>query len=285
MSEALKRALAMLALGFLAWSMPARADDVVKAGEAYERGARASKGGDFATAAKEFARADELAPSPTALEAALDAAVQADDPALGVELLERSKRAPVTGPLSQSVSAAHAKFDGRGGHMRVVCTHPPCKVEVDGKPVDPQKPIWAPKGTHAVVREDATGAKTSMLATVTPDSTIDVDAPAAASPTPPPPSKDERGGKLPKYVFYAGAGLTVAAGVVTVVFGLDSNGTHDDFEKAGCTRGASPLATCNSLRDDGQGAETRTNIALLSTVVIGAAVAVIGVFFTDWNRF
>lgn len=287
MSLSVKRAIsigaAVIACASL-WSPPAHADDnMVQARAAYERGAKASKAGDYATAAKEFAHADELAPSPTALEAALDAAVQADDPALGAELLERSKRGEVSGTLAESVKAAHAKFDGRGGYVRVPCPSAPCKVELDGKEVDAQKPIWAPKGTHAVVRQDASGTKAQMFANVKPDETVDVESgPAPGSPSPTS-KEDGHGKKLPPVVTYAGAGLTVIAGVATVVFGLSANGKHDDFESAGCGRGGSPVSNCSSIKDDGTGKETLANVALVSTVVFGVATGVIAVFFTDWH--
>jgi hypothetical protein len=85
-------------------------------------------------------------------------------------------------------------------------------------------------------------------------------------------------------VFYAGAGLTVLSGAATIAFGLDANGKHDDFEKAGCNRGGSPVSSCMGLKNDGTGAETAANVFLVSTVVLGAATAVVGLFFTDWHH-
>ncbi len=260
-------------------------DATKQAREAYERGTRAVKSGDYALATAEFSRADELSPSPNALEAALDAAVQADDPVRGMELLERSKRAPASGSLAESIHAAHAKFDGRGCFVRVACADPPCKVALDGKEVDAQRPVWAPKGTHAVVREDGKGQKASFLVEVKPDATVDADAPPppVTPPPPPPPEPPPHRKPLPPFVFWAGVGVTAALGATTLVFGLDANGTYDDFTSAGCARGGSPASRCSGLRSDGESAETRTNIALLSTVVVGLAVGVAGAFFTEWG--
>ena len=40
---------------------------------------------------------------------------------------------------------------------------------------------------------------------------------------------------------------------------------------------------CNSLYNQGLDAQTRTNILIGATSVVGAATAVVGIFFTDWS--
>src|SRR4029079_5886075 len=111
--------------------------------EAYDRGTAAHRRGDFAAAATEFALADEIAPSSVALQAALDAAIKADDAALGSDLLERSQRAPVAGALAARVKAASAAFAHRAGRLRAVCAEAPqCLATVDGKPLTIGKPAW-----------------------------------------------------------------------------------------------------------------------------------------------
>lgn len=213
------------------------ADDKAAAKDAYARGAAEFKRGEYAQAATDFAAADALAPSPAALKMALDAAVEADAVGLGLELLERSKRAPATEPLASSIVAAKAKFEGR-----------------------------------AVVREPAPA---------TPEAT----SPAPAPPPPPPPSAESSSSRpeLPPWIFWGGVGATGVAGVLTVAFGLDASGTHSDFESAGCTNGAGIYSNCVSIRDDGEAAATRTNVALVSTLVLGAATAVVGLLLTRWS--
>jgi hypothetical protein len=93
--------------------------------EAYARGLAAHAHGDLALAAREFARADELAPNAVALQAALDAAVEANDSTLGNELLERSKREPPSPALATSIAAAHAKFRDRASSQAEPPPAPP----------------------------------------------------------------------------------------------------------------------------------------------------------------
>src|SRR5687767_10529928 len=100
-----------------AFAQAPSADARARAKEAYDRGVEAHNKGDMHKAAQEFARADALAPSGVALQAALDAAIEADDPALGGELLERSTREKPSGQLAASVSQAKTKFAGRAGRV------------------------------------------------------------------------------------------------------------------------------------------------------------------------
>jgi hypothetical protein len=153
-------------------------------------------------------------------------------------------------------------------------------VTVDGRAVDATKPVWANKGAHTVVRQDATGASATFPVEVKPDATVELQEPPPAVPAEP--AREARK-KLPPFVFFAGAGLTLAAGVATVAFGLDANGTHDDFESIGCRRGGAPATSCAVLRDEGKAAETRADVAFVSTLVLGAAVGVVGLLLTDWS--
>ena len=94
----------------LAWSGVASADggESTRAREAYDRGIAAFQRGEFAAAAREFATADAIVPSSVALHAALDAAIRADDPVLGVALLDRVSVCS-TANVTMAVSAAHAR--------------------------------------------------------------------------------------------------------------------------------------------------------------------------------
>lgn len=111
-----RRSLFVLLLSFATMLLdPVRAvaDEGPTAKQAYDRGVSAFKRGDEKGAAQEFARADALEPTPVALQAALDAAIEADDLALASVLLERSKRAPATPGLAASITAAHLAFRDR----------------------------------------------------------------------------------------------------------------------------------------------------------------------------
>jgi hypothetical protein len=291
----MKRMLVLTAtVGMMLVALPAVADggdkvDKIGAKEAYDRGTKAYARGDYAIAAKEFATADALAPSPTALQAALEASVEADAPAIGAELIERAKRETAPRPaLAEAIAVAKKKFAGRGGFVHVVCPGTSCSGTLDGSSFDTTKPYWATTGAHTVGVEVDGKPRPAMKVTVVADQTVEVtpeknseEEPPAAPP--PAPIEVSTSKKLPPFVFWIGAGATAVAGIATVAFGLGASGSHDDFVGAGCTDGTGSAGNCASLRDDGEGAVTRTNISLVSTLVLGAATAVVGFMFTQWT--
>ncbi|MCK6552774.1 hypothetical protein L6R52_43525, partial [Myxococcota bacterium] len=124
------------------------ADDAVadEARAAYDRGAAAYERGDFGAAVVELARADELVPNDVALEAALRAAIAADDPVLGTILLDRAAARAATAPSSSGLASirdeARARFRGRTARLHVTCRT--CVATLDGLPIA--------VGTDVVVR-------------------------------------------------------------------------------------------------------------------------------------
>jgi hypothetical protein len=310
-----KRALAAgLVLASVALAGGASAQtDTKGAKEAYERGVAASKKGDYEVAATEFARADTLAPSPIALQAALDAAVDADDPVLGSELVERSARAPATGALAASIAGAKKKFAGRAGRVHVACPEShTCKTQIDGKDVDASKPVWVRVGRHGVYVVLSPGGTDSMspvdvdattIAEVTPKLTpTPAPAPAPAptpapTPTPAPapapapaPIDDHPDAQkpvdvakngLPSVIFWTGVGATALLGGGSIALGVLTKSTHDDFVKAGCDR--APASGCESKQSSGQTLQVLADVGFAMTAVAGVATIVIGVAFTDWK--
>ncbi|MDF2696624.1 MAG: hypothetical protein K0S65_5007, partial [Labilithrix sp.] len=299
----MKRSLVFLfALSALAaTTAPAFAAPLEKAQakEAYDRGLEAHKHGDVQKAAEEFARADAFAPSAVALQAALDAAIEADDAPLGAELLERAKREPAPPGLAASITAAHLKWSGRTGRLRVGCPKgSTCAAKVDDRAVVIDRIVWARTGQHTIsVQVD--GEAQTKLVDLGPDQVLEVMparggrpsvarvAPADTEPQAQPGQDDApraraRGeGGLPPIYFYVGAGLTVVLAGVTTYFAIGTANTHSSFEKAGC--GRANFGPCNELRDDGESGQTATNVALALTAVTGIATAVVGVAFTNWR--
>jgi hypothetical protein len=272
-----------------AFAQAPSADARARAKEAYDRGVEAHGKGDMQRAAQEFARADALAPTPVALQAALDAAIEADDPVLGSELLERSTRAKPTGALAASVSAARARFAGRAGRVRVQCpSGSTCMATLDGASLETQKPVWAPTGQHTVVVQVDGDAQTKLVR-VEPEGIADVAGTktGAASPSPAPANDEPKGGGrglrdgLPPIVFYAGVGVTVLLAGATTYFAIDTKNKHDEFDNLGCAR--ANLSDCEDLKDQGQSSQTTTNVGLVLTGVAGVATAVIGAAFTNWK--
>ncbi len=111
----MKRSLAVATIAtivIVVLPSPASAEPTA-AKQAYDQGVEAYERGDLEGASQQFARADTLAPNAVSLQAALDAAIDADDAALVSELLQRSKRGPAPPNLAASITAAHLKFQGR----------------------------------------------------------------------------------------------------------------------------------------------------------------------------
>ncbi len=282
--------------------------DKALAKEAYERGTQAHARGDFQRAAEEFAKADALAPSPVALQAALDAAVDADDFVLGAELLERSKRlvAARSAALAASIETATKKLGARAGHVKVACpSGARCTATLDGASFDAARGLWMRAGPHTlVIQVDGTpdtrtvevrsGESMEVVAAraaAAPPAPIPAPMPSASAPptparTPPqrlPPETAAAGPDakpLPPVVFWVTAGVTVVLGTATTFMALNASTKHKDFVDAGC--GTAPTDACSGLKDVGETSQTRANVAFAVTGVAAAATVVIGVFFTDW---
>jgi hypothetical protein len=279
-----------------------------RAREAYERGVEARGHGEPKKAAAEFARADAISPSTSALQAALDAAIEADDAALGAELLARSQREPPPPSLASSITSAHIKFSGRAGRVRIVCpTGVSCSAKMDETPVAVDRVIWAQTGQRAVAVHVDRSTHTKVVE-VTPDELAEVSVPspgkgAASAATAlvvtlrPPPAeaetstggggpetKHERhdvGRGLPRIVFYTGAGASALLAGTALYFGLDAGHQHRLFRSAGCATGNGP--GCDDTKTRGQDSQTATNVSLVLLGLTAAATAIIGVAFTDWN--
>jgi hypothetical protein len=173
----------LLAVPSSAW-----ADDREEARRAYDQGTVAHKRGDYAEAATQFARADELAPSSIALRAALDEAVRARNCVLGAELLERSKRGPSDTPLSRSVGAAEGAFRGCAGRVVVHCPEGrACQATLDGKPMAPGKPTWSRVGQRTLLLQVDDRTLPPRQVEIKPDETLDIPVPVPEEPASPPP--------------------------------------------------------------------------------------------------
>ena len=288
-----------LVAAVMTFSLPsfAQPNDTARAKEAYDRGLAAHKKGDLQTAAQEFARADAFAPSPVALQAALDAAVEADDAPLGAELLERSRREPAPPGLAASITAAHLKFSGRTGKVRVECPeNATCSAKLDERPIEIDKVVWARTGTHTLAtRVDGKAHKQQV--DVNADQLVEVSAVkggltrarSEAGETAAPPDADgdsarKRGrfaDDLPPIVFFGGVGLTVVLAGVTTYFAIDTSNAHGDFEKAGCLQANFPQ--CAERKSDGESSQAATNVFLALTGVAAVGTAVVGIVFTNWK--
>lgn len=293
-------AAALLVSACLASSPAAHADGPpveTHAHDAYERGTAAYRRGDYATAAREYAAADALAPNPVALQAAIDATVQGDDPVFGTTLLERARGEPRTDALVTSMLTAERKFAHRVGRIRLECPAPPCLGAIDGVAAVAGEAVIVRVGAHAVTLEGS-GAVVKRVVTVGPDETF-VFAPEAVpvppAVTPPPPVAAPPPRALPPPLprpretahpglspvwFYAGLGATAVAGGLTIASGVDTANHHASFSRSCVVPEAA--ADCSQLQTQGRDAQTRTNVLLGVTAGLGA-VTVVTAFFVRWH--
>jgi len=283
----------------------AQQEDRQHAREAYERGTQAYKRGDYAAAVAAYREADEAAPSPIALQAALDAAVKADDPVLGSELLERAHGRNVEGALAASVKKAEAKLGHRAGRVHLTCAKP-CTAMLDGAALLDGGTRWASPGDHEVLivvdRKQA-----SVHATVAVDQTAEVAAPAElvtphqTSPTPvvAPPSTTSFVAQKPvspalgsarepsphglrRGWFWAGVGATGAGGVGTALGFIGAMIDHDQFVSRSCSTVGS--AKCSSLASQGMLLQVVGNVFVGIGSVAAVWTLVSGVWLVHWGN-
>ncbi|MEZ4299343.1 MAG: hypothetical protein R3B70_30615 [Polyangiaceae bacterium] len=266
-------------------STPSRADDAADqsaARDAYDRGARAFGQGSYAVAATEFARADELRPAPAALEAALKAAILAEDPVLAMTLVDRAAARPSNDGVAAQVARARDRFAHKVGRLTVQCAEA-CSAKVSDEPVPVGVARYYLAGNY-VIEIEASGSHELFAVQVPGGSTMDWKPPAKAPPpavssaaagaaasasaTAAPSATQAPPSRVPTALFIGGVVLTAAAGGFAIGFGVDTLSQHDAFVKSPTNEGS--LA--------GQEAQLRTNVLLGTTALTAIATAVIGYF-------
>jgi hypothetical protein len=278
--------------------------EVDRARAAYDRGVCAHALHDHAGAARAFAEADALAPAPASLEAALEAAMRADDALLGAELVDRAEGRATDPGVARSLLAARRRFAGRTGKVRIECrSESRCLASVDGVAADARRPIYVAAGPHAVVVQRG-DERFERLVEVRGDAVVVVAAPedarsraggangvgvaggSGASGGGVTGADDERAreGLAPTW-FFVGVGVTALASGLTLASGLDAVAKHDQFAANGCGSGATgPRASdCDARGRAGESAQLRTNLLLGASSVLAVATVAVGVFAVRWK--
>jgi len=286
-------ALAVPATARTAFAQGVPAQAPADARAAYDRGAAAHARGDYRAAASEMARADELAPNPVALKAALDEALLADDPELGMQLVERARaRAPGDATLAPSVRDATTRFAARTGRVRIDCGGRACRASVDARPIDVAVPVVVLAGPHRLAI-DADGVVTTKDVVVDGNREVDVVFPSASPPKapsspsaqpPPPPvpphSKEPESHGLSSTWFVTALGATALTGILTIASAIDTANDHSTFLTLNCAQGGSP--TCETVASAGRYSQTRTDVLATVAGVFGVATIAVA-FFVDWH--
>jgi len=251
------------------------ADDALQAAEeSFRQGQQAVERGEYLAAARAFARADELAPKPLALQAALDVALMADDAALGMELVERAEKLKRTASwspeIAESTEKARAKFSDRVGKLRIDCSA--CTVVVDGLPHPAREPRWLGIGKHRVELAQAGRSAELQAEVLAGRETVMTMAAAPRIETPAVVDPPRANGISPAF-FFVGLGLTLTSGAGLIASAVDTRSKHDEFERA-----PSPSS---EQKDDGEAAQLRTNVLIGVTGGLGAATVIVAIL-SDW---
>lgn len=267
----------------------AQTDPTAEARAAYARAAKAYDRGQYAAAAVDFALADERAPNPVALRLAIDAAILADDPVLGMTLAERAEARSDATEAAEIAAKARLAFASRAGRLSITCPgRLSCRATVDGTAATMGVLRWIKPGDHPV-EIFVEGSVDRQLAHVEPGATVEVSpavpaprpeprvippAPRPAPLTPRPASAGDAGpGGLSPAWFFVGLGATALLGGVTVGSGVDTAAKRSSF-----------LATpTDATESAGRAAQHRTNILLAVTGGAALVTGAVGLFAVRWS--
>ena len=224
--------------------------------------------------------------------AALKSALLADDPVLGMVLVERTTRAgAVDGPLRDAVKEAEARFSGRVGRVRISCTG--CTATIDGSAAAVGQDVIVVPGDRGI--ELTSGARVERRSVrVEPGATVEVSPEPPSTATSASPAVAPSAATGPRLNaptiaaarapdgsatgispawFFVGAGLTTLLGGLTIASGIDVREQEDAFYRAPTAEKAA----------DGQAAETRTYVLGAITGAAGLATAAVGLFAVRWS--
>jgi hypothetical protein len=234
--------------------------------------------------------------APVALESALKAATLADDPVLGMMLVERGESRPKDPRVEAASKKARDKFQNRAGRLSVSCPDERgCTAKHEGAAIELGKNVWVRPGpqrievtiagkvaTHTV--DVGAGGMVDFVPPAPPRETAPPPAPATTAPPPvvapqpgpiaPPPRADkpvEKDRGIHPAWFITGAVITAALGGVTIWSGLDTLSKHDDFEKGD-----------DSAKGPGEAAQLRTNLLIGGTLLAATGTGITAIF-VDWG--
>ncbi|HEX4338935.1 MAG TPA: hypothetical protein VH062_23675 [Polyangiaceae bacterium] len=274
--------------------------DDIKAAEAeFNRGRESYRAGEYVEAAEHFESADGHAPNDKVLELAISARDKAGNQdraatlaQLGLETYPNSERVKkVAAPL---VDKAHAELLQVTISCSEACTILDGTRIVYGVPAE-RRIVFLTPGDHTIragwsdertLSQNVSGAagESSSLTFAAPP-VPQKEAPLSTSLNTTGADEGAQASSLrvlqPLYV-YIGAGATAVLGGVTIWSGIDTvNNPGKDKVRDACLHGTQ--ATCDSLYNQGKNAELRTNLLIGATSLVGAATAVVAIFFTDWS--
>jgi len=277
---------------------------------AFDRGTTAYLGEDFASAARWFEMANDLAPAAPALLQAIRAHRRAGNPlraaTLSLRLIHRFPEAEAEVTEAQSVIDALGEQFVR---VEVTCDGE-CAVDLDGTLVGTPSFFLDPGTEHRVSAAFDTGQAEAQTVTGSPGQTetLHFVAPEPSFDAPPQggeddnpvitvgsgsgssagsgsDSTDDDGGGLGPGLFVTTLGLTVVSGVILAWSGVDTLNAADEYEQVAAEERAAgqlDFPRASQMLEDGQSKETRTN-ALIGVTAGLAALTLVFAIVTDWG--
>ena len=278
-------------------------DQIKYAAEEFNAGAKAFRTGNFAEAAEHYENSFREVPTkPSVLRAAIQNRVKAKQKARAATLsalaLAKFPGDAATVALAKEVLSASEKSLAR---VNIACSEP-CALFIDSA-TSPYKPtkqavVYVDPGEHAIAAswgekrneskkiDGKPGGVTdlSFRPPSLPASTITVpsaEKPREEVPVPPPVASETAAKPLPRWVFFAAAGVTGAVAGVTVWSAVDMRGNPG---KAKVEADCLDLGSACPTYKDALSSQTRTNVLLGVSAGALVATGVIGVFFTDFRK-
>ena len=283
---------------------PARAQDAQQrqaAAAAFDRGTTAYLQEDFATAARWFEMANDLAPASGALMQAIIAHRRAGNELRAATLaLRLIARFPDDGAMVEHAQAVIDDLGEQFFRVDVACDAE-CAVEVDGMLSSHTSFYLSPGEDHTVAATFDTGTEQQTLQGEAGEvRAIAFEAPAGATrvehpaehgdPIQPrgpvtgpldrdPAPSDEGSGGISPAFFVTALVLTAGAGATLAWSGIDTLNARDEYEE---TAMSGDLALAREMYDDGQALELRTNLLIGVTGGL-AALTLLFALLTDWG--
>ncbi len=274
----------------------ARADDdkqgnKAKAGEYFAKGSGLFESGDFARAAASFLLAYELAPHPMVLANIAMSYDKAGNIVKAIEYYEKYFAGLKKKKERKKIKKRLKELSSMVGELSVECPSASCRIEIDK--IDRGKApvrIVVEIGLHRVEAFDGDDKIAAVDARVVsgevsrvelfqreelPKEEVAVEEPVEQPieeevPVEPPPVAEEEGPTLGAG-FWISAGATVAAGAVTVVFGVRAVKAKEDFDASG--------GTDEDLKEQGERDQLISNIMI--GVTSGAAACAVAFLIYD----
>jgi hypothetical protein len=257
-----------------------------KAAKRFKAGEKAFKRHDYATAAQAFEEAYSIAPHPAALFNAATAHQKAGQLTRAANLCARYLRdAPENDSRREKANALIAELTPKLGRVEIE-DRGALEVQLDGDLPEVELTYVDP-GDHLVTGkfgDKTVQRKISVVAGSLVHVALDPPKPASApGPNEEPDfdtkrdvEKDEtaKSKGMSPTLFYVGLGATVVLGGVTIWSGLDTNKARSDYDAHPTQAGL----------DDGRSKQSRTNLLLGATAVVGVGTAVVGLFLTDFSK-